>query len=176
VIARVARRSVSQVQGVSNSIAGYIPLFDGNASRLNPASRPILSPMPRRWSPSSKTLTFSSMKKSYLRCRPSADSRGGRAEREAAERPLASQPLSFILLWRDDRGCDHVRCRLQRISHFVLPNAILRHCGVDIGKCDFFDAPHRGSRLEPRGTDLAIVFGRVDDTTGRHFLRNVQSN
>jgi hypothetical protein len=46
------------------------------------------------------------------------------------------------------------------ISHFVLPNAILRHCGVDIGKCDFFDAPHRGSRLEPRGTDLAIAFGR----------------
>lgn len=55
------------------------------------------------------------------------------------------------------------------LNHFVLPNfyfhlttayAILRHCGVDIGKCDFFDAPHRGSRLEPRGTDLAIVFGR----------------
>jgi hypothetical protein len=39
-----------------------------------------------------------------------------------------------------------------------LLESILRHCGADIGKC--VDAPHRGSRLEPRGTDPAIVFGR----------------
>jgi len=26
-------------------------------------------------------------------------------------------------------------------QYFVLPNAILRHCGADIGKCDFFGAP-----------------------------------
>jgi hypothetical protein len=81
-----------------------------------------------------------------------------------AERRPTSQPRGCVyelfLLWRDDRGCDHVRCRLQRISHFVLPNAILRHCGVDIGQRDFFGAPHRGSRLEPRGSDPAIVFGR----------------
>jgi hypothetical protein len=46
----------------------YTP-FRWECKTTDPASSPILSPMPRRWLPSSKTLTFSCMKKSYLCCR-----------------------------------------------------------------------------------------------------------
>jgi hypothetical protein len=63
VTARVARRSAAQAQGLSNSIAGYIPLFCGNASPRNPAlpaeqARELSKDLPHDWKEQRRFLGF----------------------------------------------------------------------------------------------------------------------